>query len=153
MHAKRRTFVYSRVLLVRRAKKVVFSCAFGTGPSGVPAVLVRAHVFRVRSWRAMERPPPDGGGDAVNDSNLALGDPLALNTRDLSTPQSITRTDPAAAAQLSTAHHMVGAHPARPPSGEHTRRLASRRPALRCMVWAHRSERHAPLAAADFRGP
>ena len=49
MHAKRRTFVYVRVLLVRRAKKVVFSCAFGTGPSGVPAVLVRAHVFRVRS--------------------------------------------------------------------------------------------------------
>jgi hypothetical protein len=49
--------------------------------------------------------------------------------------------------------HTLGAHPARTPSGAHTRRLARRRPALGFMFWGRQSARSGPLTGADFRGP
>ena len=71
----------------------------------------RTRIFVWLPRRAMDRRSPAGGGDEVVDSSHSLGDPLALNTRDLSTPTVPTRTDPPAAAQLSSIHHMLGGGP------------------------------------------
>ena len=101
----------------------------------------------------MERPPPSGGGEAADDSNTSLGDPSALNTRDLSTPQSITRTDPTAAAQLSTAYHTQPERSLAPSAAPVIdSRAGARGRCIRIAIGAaqHRSNVDSPVA--NFRG-